>query len=355
MDENNLKIPSWHLFARTDFYTKYVRNPSKAEKETGLYFPRITAYSRKYQQEQQIKIEFSAPKLLFRNNLEELSEDQFEDVIIALQDRLKRMGVRVFKKFLIEASVTSVHFGKNVQFEDGQTATNIIAQIGRIDLRKSFDFARARYINDGESLCCHTSSHELIFYDKIADMRKGKKRAIDRDQTGYQISLFETVKNRDVPYEVLRMEVRLSKKRKLNSVFKKLDLPINPTFRQVFSNVVSQKVLWEYWHGVVKSKNYGAFMIESTPIELLKRICTEFPEAKPKQLITQTGLLLLAQSSHGLRELRTVLQKNSHDRTWGRIMKEHRETSRAISEGKIRNWVTTFEEQLTNYVPLIIK
>jgi len=196
MDENNNMIPNWNLYSRTEHYTKHVRNPSKSEKDTGLYFPRITAYSRKYQPEQQIKIEFSAPKLLFLNNLDELADKDFDQVIDTLQDRLRRMGVTIFKKYLIEAPVTSVHYSRNIMLSGGQTSTNILSQIGRIDLRKSFDFARARYINDGQSLCCHTSSHELVFYDKIADLNKGKKRAIDRDRTAYQTSLFDELKNR---------------------------------------------------------------------------------------------------------------------------------------------------------------
>ncbi len=354
LDENNDKIPNWDLYSRTETYAKYVRNPSFAERNTGQYFPRITAYSRKCQSEQQIKIEFSAPKLIYRNNLEELSDDQFEDVIKELQDRLKRMGVSIFKKMLMEAPVTSVHYGRNFILKDGQTATNVIAQLGKIDLRKSFDFAKARYINDGQSLCCHTSAHELIFYDKIADLLKNKKRAIDRDQTKHQMSLFETVRSRDHPYEVLRMEVRLSQKQKLNSIFKKLQLPINPKFRDVFSSSISKKVLNEYWNEIVRSRNYGALMLESSPIETLKRIEAEFPTIKPKQLIGYTGLLLLAQSGNGLRELRSVLEKKSSDRTWARIASEYRQISERVAQGRIRNWVKEIDQQLDIYSPLRI-
>jgi hypothetical protein len=354
MDKTNNKIPSWHLYARTDSYTKYVRNPSKVEKETGQYFPRITAYKRGYQREQQIKIEFSAPKLLFLNNLEELSDNQFEEVVETLQNRLQRMGVSIFKINIIEASVTSIHFGRNIRFTDGQTATGIIDQLARIDLRKSFDFARARFINDGQSLCCHTSTHELVFYDKIADLKKGQKRSIDRDQTDFQLNLFDTIRSRNVPNEILRMEVRLVRKQKLNSVFKKLNLPQNPTFKQVFNSEVSKKVLWEYWNGIIKSKNQGSFMIETTPIKLLEQINAKYPNIKPKQLLARTSLILLSQTDGGLRELRSIVEKNSTSRSWGRLKKEYAEVSNLISTGMIRNWVLSIEKQLKNYQPLVI-
>ena len=75
-------------------------------------------------------------------------------------------------------------------------------------MRKSFDFTKARYMNDGESLVAHTSSHEMILYDKVADIKKGPKRAIDRDQTLYQISFFDEIPKSEL-LEILRMEIRL--------------------------------------------------------------------------------------------------------------------------------------------------
>jgi hypothetical protein len=264
------------------------------------------------------------------------------------------MGVSVFKKLLMEAPVTSVHYGRNFVLKDGQTATNVIAQLGKIDIRKSFDFAKARYLNDGQSLCCHTTAHELIFYDKIADLLKSKKRAIDRDQTAHQMNLFETVRSRDHPYEVLRMEVRLSQKQKLNAVFKKLGLPIDPKFQDAFSSTTSTAVLNEYWNEIVRSRNHGALMLESSPIETLKRIQSELPDTKPKQLIAYAGLMLLAQSGNGLRELRSILEKNANDRTWSRIANEYRQISERVAQGRIRNWVKEIDQQLHNYSPLRI-
>jgi len=354
LDENGNELPRWNLQSVTDSYKKYVRNPSANEKRSGLYFPRVTAYDRRYQREQQIKIEFSAPKLIYQNNLEELSDEQFSDVIDALRDRLKLMGIRVFRPLLEQASVTSVHFGRNFVFRDGQTATNIIAQLQKIDVRKSFDFARSKYTNDGQSLCCHTSAHELIFYDKIADLNKGKKRSIDRDQTSYQLGLFDDIRIRGDPFEVLRMEVRLSQKQKMIAVLRKVGLSADMTFRQVFSSDVSTKVVTLYWEEVVRTKNQSALMLSSQPIDLVKRIKFAFPEAKPKQLLMYAGLMMLARSGHGLRELRSVLAQSGHDRTWSRIMKEYREIGDLLAEGNIRSWVKDIESQIQNYSPLKI-
>jgi hypothetical protein len=351
MGENGEPVQKWDIQAIAENYTKYVKNPSPKHKASGLYFPRVTSYSRRFQQEPQVKIEFSVPKLLFLNNVEELCDDQFTEILEALQDRLRRMQIRIFRQVLKNATVSSVHFGRNFVFQDGQTATSIISQLQKIDIRKSFDFARSRYINEGQSLCCHTSAHELIFYDKIADLTKGKKRSIDRDQTALQMDLFRNTRIRGHPLEILRMEVRLVQKQKINAVFHKLQLPKNPKFEQVFNSNTSKKVLSYYWQELIRARNQGVLMPLSQPIDLAKRIRLTMPDINPKQVLFQVGLLTLAQNENGLREFRNLFSKASHDRTWSRLMKEYREVSETVSRSHVRPWVKSVEQQLANYRP----
>jgi len=183
-------VSSWELYSKTEQYEKHVRNPSKTEKETGKYFPRLTGYKRRFSQEANVRIEFSVPKLLYLNNLDELEDADFSEVIETLQERLKTMGVNVFKSILENASVSSVHFSKNIQLQGGYTSNYLISEMNKVNLRKSFDFAKTRFMNDGQSLYAHTTAHQLVIYDKIADLNKGEKRAIDKELTHYQKNLF---------------------------------------------------------------------------------------------------------------------------------------------------------------------
>lgn len=56
-----------------------------------LYFPRVTAYRRKGSSwgnaKSDFRIEFSAAKLLFQNNVDEPSDDQFDELISVLIER----------------------------------------------------------------------------------------------------------------------------------------------------------------------------------------------------------------------------------------------------------------------------
>ena len=351
LDRDNKAVPAWNLQAQTEQYSKYIKNPSKQDKDSGLYFPRLTGYTRRGS-EPTIKVEFSAPKLLYLNNVQELSDQDFDHVVTVLQDRLIRMGLRVFKKDIEEAKVSNVHFSKNLPLSGGYTSRHLICELGKIDLRKSFDFAKVRFINDGHSLCAHTLSHELVIYDKISDMNKGTKRAIDRDQTMYQLSLFDQIKKQKQMIEILRFEIRLCRRQKMNSIFKELGLSIDRNFAEVFKNSVSQKVVLHYWEKIIKAQNVGLFMIEITPKDLLREIFRNRPTIKSKQAIYLVGLVSLARDGNGLREIRSILCDAEKDRTWSRIKKDYTKIMEQISTNRTRDWVHQIDRSLKEFKPL---
>ncbi len=343
-------VSSWELYSKTGQYEKYVRNPSTLEKETGKYYPRLTGYKRRFSQDANVRLEFSVPKLLYLNNLDELEEKDFPKVIEALQERLRIMGVMVSRIILQNASVSSIHFSKNILLEDGYTANHLISEMNKINLRKSFDFARSRYINDGQSLYAHATSHQLIIYDKVADLRKDKKRAIDKDQPLYQQSLFSELGKAGI-FEILRFEVRLSQKQKMNKVLEDLGYTRNPTFKEVFNTEMSKKVVGGYWKKLIKERNLGLFSISQSVKDVLRTLFLADSELKPKQAIYLLGLFLLARDENGMRQLRTIVSKKSHDRTWYRIAKDMQQASELITKNKLRDWVTQVDRKLEEYKP----
>lgn len=344
-------VASWELYSKTDQYAKFVRNPSKAEKETGKYFPRLTGYKRQFSQEANVRMEFSVPKLLYLNNLDELEDKDFPLVIDTLQDRLKTMGVVVSKSVLQNASVSSVHFSKNIVLQDGYTVNHLISEMNKVNLRKSFDFAKTRFINDGQSLYAHTTSHQLVIYDKIADLGKDKKRAIDKDQTIYQRSLFAELNKEDELQEIIRFEIRLSQKQKMNKVLEDLGYQKNPVFKEVFNTEMSKKVVTDYWKKLIKERNLGLFSLSVSIKDILRTLFLADKKLRPKQAIYLLGLFMLAKDENGMRQLRTIIAKRSHDRTWYRIAKDMQEASELITKNKLRDWVTQLDKQLDEYKP----
>jgi len=340
---------NWELHSKTDQYQKFVRNPSKVEKETGKYFPRLTGYKRRFSKDANVRIEFSAPKLLYLNNLDELEDRDFLNVIEVLQERLKEMGVIISKTIIQNASVSSVHFSKNILLRDGYTTNHLISEMNKVNLRKSFDFARSRYINDGQSLYAHTTSHQLVIYDKVADLGKDKKRAMDKNQTIYQRSLFAELNVGTGQKEIIRFEIRLSHKQKMNKVLEQLGYEKNPSFKDVFNSGMSKKVVNDYWQKLIKERNLGLFSISLSLKDILQTLFLADKKLKPKQGIYLLGLFMLARDENGMRQLRAIVSKRSHDRTWYRIARDMSYVSELITKNRIRDWVTQIDNSLEDY------
>jgi hypothetical protein len=351
VDMSYYGTPVWDLQARTRMYDKYVKNPSSQDMASGLYFPYITGYRRKNNRlewDQTIRIQFSAPKLIYYNNLDELSESQFSAVVSALRDRLERMGIRITRQDLENASVVSVHYARNVVLKDGFTAQYVISQLGKIHLNKRFDFSRARFTNDGQCLYAHTNTHEFVIYDKIADLNKDKKRSTDREQTAYQLGLFEKLKE---SHEIVRFEARLAQKKKMNSLFKQLGFVENPTFKDVFSAEKSKGVLMHYWNTMIEKNSLLLFAYSFTPKDMLNQVLLARKDIKAVKAIYLAGLLILAPDGNGIRELRTILSKRNRDRTWYRIYADLNETIKQLSKLRPREWYTQVQRALSTNKP----
>jgi hypothetical protein len=221
--------------------------------------------------------------------------------------------------------------------------------MNKVDLKKSFDFAKTRFMNDGQSLYAHTTSHQMVIYDKVADLKKGQKRAIDKTQTPYQRSLFTSLQNENQDKEILRFEIRLAKKQKMNSVLVGLGYEKNPAFKDVFNTEMSQKVVYQYWQKIILERSKGLFTPDLSIKEILQVMFLVDKELKPKKAIYLLGLFMLARDEQGMRQLRSIVTKRVHDRTWYRMKQDMNYASELITKNNLRDWVKDLDRELTNY------
>ena len=189
------------------------QNPTKRELRSGIYKPRLTV-SRRINalgnREIMLKVELSLPKLLFGNNFAELRYKDFILVINKLVTILHEMGIETTADTLTQASVSAIHYAKNIQLTDGSTPYHYIRKIKEANAQLSLDINQTDYRNEGHSYKWHTNSYEVAFYDKIKDLEQAKissKRAVEKDND-LQLSLLKNFKQRR-NVEYLRMEARL--------------------------------------------------------------------------------------------------------------------------------------------------
>lgn len=231
------------------FFT-YVQNPTASELKAGIYKPRLTLANRFNafgRPEETLTVEFSAPKLLFGNNFEELTDGDFDKVITSLGARLKEMGVYVFDKLLETAPVSSIHYGKNIPLVDYSIPATYIRQLEHVDFNRWLDMSKTDYMNGGIGIKAHSNVHEIAFYDKRMELERAKlspKRAYEKDNE-IQLDLFKEYSVKK-PFEVLRMEIRLGRRQKIRKTLADLGIIGTVNFKSVFKSAIAQTVLLSY-------------------------------------------------------------------------------------------------------------
>ncbi|MCM1009345.1 MAG: hypothetical protein NC390_00515 [Fusobacterium sp.] len=252
--------PSLKGFFQPPFYSKgikAVRNNSKQELLQGRYFPKLTVARIKWGDclRTVLFVEFSASKILFGNNFEELEDADFDCLLEILSQKLQLRNVIVPKDILRTADVNSVHYSKNFEL-CGASSRFIINTISKICVPKVLDFAQTDYRNDGIAVKFHTNTYELTFYDKIADLKQSllsDKRSIEPD------NVLQTKLLNDKNFsskEILRMEVRLNSRKKIKDILNKCEINLESeqlSFENLFSISISKSVLDFFWRKFIRN------------------------------------------------------------------------------------------------------
>lgn len=346
-DNSKFSLSAERMLNNPIFYYKYINNPTAEDEKKGIYKPRLTITKRGMAFD--LKIEFSAPKLLFDNNLNELEETDFNAVVAKLKKRIEEMGVKIYTQSIGNAKISAFHPSKNILLSKGYTSTLAIKELAKINLNGKFDLEKIKFRNNGQSLQFYTNSHSFVFYDKIKDMGKSKKRAIDKDQTLQQFDLFNWNKKSDNPFEILRFEIRLSKKRKVNEILEQIGYPINPTFKDVFKKDLCQKIINLYWNKFFEKENMFIFDVGNSPQVLLEKILTAYPKLTLNKALYLQSLLINCKDEEGVRGLKTVINGYKPKTTWTRINNDLKKFKNPIFSQNTHGFIADIQRELKEF------
>jgi hypothetical protein len=335
-------------------YISCVQNPTKTDVEQGIYKPRLTLTKRKARVgfHQSLRVEFSVPKLVYGNNFDEVTPHHMEQVISILHSRLASMGIRTTSDILRHASVSAIHYSKNIRLKDYTSCSMVLTELGKIDLNKRLDANKVSFRNEGSAIHAHASSYQVTFYDKMYDMKqafsKGEKRAIERDYD-IQHDLFHQLPK---ALQVLRLEVRLANRQKMRALLQQLGITSALTFDNLFNADISKRVLLHYWHSFTDDMAVLA-MGRYAPEDIYAALFAESKGTlKPAKLLQRLGMLKLVESI-GMRGAKTLITQHADAKTWQRIKKEVKEldTLANLKYSAIRD----VDKELANFTPLRMK
>jgi len=342
----NLFNPNYYrLGSRSNF--SCVQNPRKSELKKGIYKPRLTVTKRmkKGKFEITLRIEFSIPKLLFNNNFEEVEETDFQSIILILHDKLETMRVSILDLNLIKANVSAVHFSKNIVLSDYTTPYSILKELSKIDLNNKIDINKTDYRNEGHCLKFHSNYFEIVFYDKIKDLDKAKiseKRAVEEGNL-IQLDLFNKKRK---PFEVLRMEVRLNTRTKLKKIFKEINVQNDLSFRSIFIEKLSQKILLYYLSMIENSASLLSIDTQDT-LDFLSEIKISNPRIKIRKSLQLLGFKYAIEEMgiRGFREFIKIFGSND----WYRLKKEYSSIKLPFQK---TDRISILKEALLDFKPL---
>lgn len=275
-------------------------NFATREEQQQHYYPRLSLSSvlRHGGFSVKLKIEFSTPKLLHfpPNNLEEVCDADFEDVISILALRLHEMGVEVSPQVLRSAQVVRIDFGKNVLVKVAPCV--ILQYLNKADISRRLDCTKVSYRNEGHSLHFLARHRNVVIYDKLKDIQKArycKSRAVSSEnaQTIDMAVLGSS--------QYLRVEIQLGNSENIRQAISKAGLPVSElTFQNLFSSQICRAVTLVYWNEILAAARYQQ-LSEENAADLFKRLLdAKYKFLKALQLV---GLVTILKTM-GKRELR---------------------------------------------------
>jgi hypothetical protein len=284
----------------------------------GKYMPRLTMFKRVRQfgaVTYELAVEFSAPKMLFGNNFDELEEKDFEAILTAIQATLyELLGHRFFKEVIAHADIAAWHPSKNIVFLDYTSCQTILNTMGKLDVSKTYDLQKTDF-RDGHVVHIHANSLDIAFYDKMADLLKAKKsgkRAFENDST-VQLNLLESLSEYR-PMEVFRYEVRFVGRAAIKRAYPELE---QWTFENLYKKKLCQDILLKHWNKLTSSVDMLALDVKE-PYELLQNYIEANQDATPQAALAAVAGLVIT-SQVGAVGLRNVLEARYGKQAWYRI------------------------------------
>ena len=339
-------------------YKKYTQNSTAKDKKSSIYKPKLTAYQRFDKENKPIynlHIEFSDPKLIFSNSLQEPDEENLGLTVRLLKRQLWYMGIEVSEEVLLHAIVVKAHFAKNIPLPHPLTAQDAIAGLYKADMGKSKDINMREFRNGGQALYFYATSYNVIFYDKLRDIATPKNKAVDKDKLWDEK---EFIKGSKSEQEILRFEVRLAKQTKLDSFLSEvLGRKIKDiTLEEIFKKEICQKALLKTWGEITNiPANQLAFKMGNSPVEVFDEMIKSLnPEQKKKvhslnKTLASFGLYTLIQNK-GVRWTRNRIEKNWTEKSWGRLSDDIKESATVLKQipdlnavGDIKSALDKFE------------
>lgn len=256
--------------------------------------------------------EFSLPKLLYGNSLQEVSDKDLGKATVAFQKSLESVGVIVDNSSIASARISAVHFCKNIILPREILLQDILAELGRVDINKTVDVTTKESKNGGQVLHIYSGTVERVFYDKVVDAVRPKNKRKDKGHIDYERSIVDRYDLQNT--EVFRYEYRI---KKTQTVQRDINLALERkprtyvAFRDLFVKDLSKKILLKSWRDLIqRPENQLALIGPTDNFKLLLQIIKGSKKRGGAHSLNRAliafGIVCIIKT-HGVKELRKTV------------------------------------------------
>lgn len=260
-----------------------------------------------------LKLEFSIPKLLYSNSLQEVTEGDRETVFLQLQSCLSNVGIIIEIRHIAEARASGVHFCKNVLLSKTIRMQEILNELELVDVSKVVDITRTKFKKGGGVLDIYWGVIEQCFYEKVSDALRPKNKRSDKGRMDREREIIERYNLQDS--EIFRYEYRI---KKTQTVMREINAALGRepktfvSFNDLFTPGLFKKMILTSWRGLIqRPENQLAFLGPTDNLGLLLHILFEAEKRgrnahSLNNALTSYGLAR-AIRDHGAKEVRRAI------------------------------------------------
>lgn len=288
-------------------------------------------------------VTFSAPKLLYGNNIEEVTEDQFDIIVDKLYEQLQFLNLpsNITKANIRKAKVRRVDYSKNMMIAETIPVKRICNLLMRSEHTYNSKYTQVQYRN-GDLYRENIKHRSVVLYDKLAEFSNTTKQPANiREQ------FFMSAEKAGL-FQVIKLEVQIQNTQQLKN---ELGADYEDvSFASIFKEGKARRILMKYWDRIVKNiePSPEPFSEDSLLTTFAKMVINE-PNKKPQKVFATFGFSYLAHKC-GMDSIKKILYKYRSRQSWSRSKKElYREPSHIED---VYSFLNSMEECLKSMEPI---
>lgn len=245
---DNFDIPPQML----SFTRSSIRIHDKDEIRLNEYLPKIEIrkqYNKtKNSIEYVLRLEFSIPKLLRNQNIESVSENQIDDIVKVLKQKLENLDIFVSEKDIEEATHSRIDPSMVVDVSQFLSCQTIISALTKVPVPSNVRINKNGYQNNGNSFVIDTDGWRFLVYDKLRESESSSATIpIDVDGKIENVPIKEAVKKKGIKH-LLRIELQYVKASSIKKFLSENGYDSeNLTFKYLFKQEIATKMLKNCW------------------------------------------------------------------------------------------------------------